>query len=84
MIRFAWLADVLGIEKDVPSSFEIRLTPYTEEDAPTEECAPPTLPSPISADTAIELANAAADAKDYETAKAYMQFANARCKRFPL
>lgn len=84
MIRFAWLADVLGIREQIPSSFEMTLTPYTEDDSPTEECSPPTLPSPVSADTAIELANEAADAHDFETAKAWMQFANHACRRFPL
>ncbi len=83
MIRFEWLADVLGIGGHGGTA-EMQLSPYTEDDAPTEECAPPTLPSPVSTDSAIELANEAIAAGDYDTAKAWMQFANRSCKRFPL
>ena len=51
--------------------------PFTEADNdPTEEVGPPTMPSPLNADSAFELANRAVDAGKYDEAKAYLRYAD--------
>ena len=59
------------------------LTKYTEERIDTEETCPPTEPSPISDDTAYAHACEAVDQRDWEQAKAWLQYMHTR-KRFPV
>ena len=59
------------------------LTKYTEERIDTEETCPPTEPSPISEDSAYELASEAIDSRDWEKAKGWLQYMRT-FKRFPI